>query len=267
MYKQNRSNAYQTAMSVQSAHPEVGARLASVSESYRRHYHDRVMERGNAYHRYYHNGHYRYFYSQYFPYGFCGGYWYPCNPFWDIDLYFGYPIVYWFYLPTPEQTVYQAYYPTEYPQNPVAPFQFAGTFYPTETLRDLGVEISGLSYEVQGKFRQAVTTLTLQLVKQISETLKASFTLADNEVVLTRYENLQNRAIVVEGFVDRGDMHIAFKGDLDLNDPSKTTVFVPSAEVPSPADISALKAVNDRIIEQGGDPFIIHVEPEQMPNS
>ena len=134
--KDNMNSAYSKANGAYTSHPESVNRIRSIGGNYRNEYQSRIRERGEYFKGLYSDQHYRYYYSGYYKHGFFGGYWYPCRPYYDIDTYFVYPMVFWFYVATPEPEVYEGYYPVEYPTNPIEPFAFAGAFYPTDTLRD-----------------------------------------------------------------------------------------------------------------------------------
>jgi hypothetical protein len=180
----------------------------------------------------------------------------------NIHLHFHFPIVYWLYASDPDPEYYTSYYGSGYYVNP---FRYARCYYPTETLRDLGEEASGLGYQEQQNFRTGLETITEQLRMQISEKLAQSYNLTDNDIVITHYQNLQNAAYVVEGFVNQGNLSLAFKGIIDLYDPTFSAVYVAFGDDPTEQDRDLLNWINDRIIQLGGDPFTAHLEPEFMP--
>jgi hypothetical protein len=244
-------------------HPDLTHRANVYSESYREHYHERWHERWEHCHEYHHQDYYRCYYSRWWQYGFYGGYYYPVRPCEEIYTYFYYPVVMWFYIDTPEVDYYQVYYGDDYiPTQPVEPFPYARVYLPTDTLRDLAVEVSGMSYALQTNFRQAITNFTDWLADAISQNLQASFAFGDNDIVINHYENLQNQAIEIEGFVDRADIHVSFKGLLDLNDPSQTLVFVPNGDTPTDDQLNILAAINDRMTQLGATPDVAQNEPE-----
>ena len=85
-----------------------------------------------------------------------------------------------------------------------------------------------------------------------------------SEIVVNHYENLQNQSIVIEGFVDQGELHVAFKGVLDLVDPAQTLVFLPKGQEPSAAELNLLDDMNAKIRKLGGNPEVVAAEPEQV---
>jgi hypothetical protein len=259
----NRRQATEAVARFTAAHPERARRMHDLGRDFREIYRDRLRERREVCTRYYHEESYRYFYSSFFEVGFYGGYYYPVRPCVEIDTYFTYPVVEWLYVDTPEVDTYQDYYGEDsYERYPVEPFEFARVFYPTDTLRDLAVEVSGMMDYQQAAFRRAITLFAGKLQDQLSDNLSASFELSDNDVVITHYESYQGKAIELEGFVDRGDLHASFKALLDLEGPDQTLVLVPMGPELSPDEVELLKTINDRIVALGGDPFTAQEEPE-----
>lgn len=252
------------------AHRNPGAikAVAPYRLRYRSEFGQRTATRGRVLTRYYANRNYRYYYSGWFPRGFYGGYWYPVRPCYDVQNYFVYPIVFWmFYSDDDYNGYYDGYYP---PWNegssqptPTAPqqFPFAGVFYPTDTLRDLGMEVSAMTADLQANFRSGLTYFVQDLQDGISDQLTQPIVLQQQEVVVNHYENLQDQAIVLEGFVDRDGMHYSFKALVDLVDPTQTLTFVPSTQDPDSQDDPTLQLINDRIQQLGGDPYSADQEP------
>jgi hypothetical protein len=161
---------------------------------------------------------------------------------------------------------YNGYYPPWNDGNPNPPpppknFPFAGVFYPTDSLKDLGIEVSSMSNDLQANFESALTYFIQDLTDGISNQLTQPIVLQQQEVVVDHYENLQDQAIALEGFVDREGMHYAFKTLLDLTDPTQSLTFVPSSQDPDPTDDPTLQLINDRIIQLGGDPYTADQEP------
>jgi hypothetical protein len=235
------------------------------STTYNTTYNTINVNRTNVYRTYYHDDHYRYYYGGWYAHGFYGGYFYPVRPCLDIHLYFWYPTLYWFYLDSWDPDFYRAWYP-EYDQYVVVPFRYARVFYPTETFRDLGMEVSNMSTYAQDNFRTAMNALGDSLRDDVSSQLFATVQFGANDIVINHYENLANQAIVVEGFVDKDSVHIAFKAVLDLVDrnPDMTLVFAPLSSDPTQDDLDMLAAINQKIIDLGGNPMVADQEPDPM---
>lgn len=234
---------------------------------FRNQYNVSIYNRSNRYVNFYLNNAYRYGYSAYYDHGFCGGYYYPVRPWINIEQYFYYPVIYWLYDDRDDSSVsyYQEWYGVDYPSYPVTPFSFAGVFFPTESLRDMAMEVSAMPAATQYQFRQSLEQMLNALTDRASEILGEGFELGDNDVVIDHYENLSDRAIVVEGFIDRGDIHLPFKGVLNLEYVDSTAIFIPSGEVPTEGDLADLAALNQMIVDLGGDPFTVQGEPEPLP--
>lgn len=181
-----------------------------------------------------------------------------------------YPIVFWmFYVDEDAGGYWNGYYPGwnyDQPTPPPAPkpFPFAGVFYPTDTLRNLGMEVSAMSSDLQTNFESGLTYFLEDLQDGISDQLTQPIEFHQQEVVVNHYQNLQDQAIVLEGFVDRDGMHYAFKSLLDLMDPTQTLTFVPSTQDPDPTDDPTLQLINDRIQQLGGDPYSADQEPVNL---
>jgi hypothetical protein len=105
------------------------------------------------------------------------------------------------------------------------------------------------------------------LRQELSSLLTAEFEFADYSVVLTRYENLQDKAIVLEGFVEQGELKKSFKGFVDLVDAQKSVAFVPNSFEPTPEELAELGEMNQRIVDLQGDPYAANEEPEQKTGS
>ena len=237
-------------------------KVTVVSNTYNTTYRTTYVNRTTVFQGYYRQPQYHYYYSGWYGHGFYGGYYYPVRPFYDIHLYFWYPVVYWFYVDSWDPWYYQTWYP-DYNNYVVEPFHYARVFYPTDTLRDLGMEVSAMPTVNQYNFREGMENLMDSVSTQISDNLSSSIQFGPNDVVINHYENLNDQAIVVEGFVDRDDMHFVFKGLIDLNDPTNTMAFVPAAQNPSDDELYNLQLINDRISALGGNPYVADQEPEQ----
>ncbi len=227
-------------------------------------YNVNLQAKYNVYRPYYGNNAFRFYYSGWYSHGFSGGYYYPIRPWWGIHEYFYYPTIYWLYNDLGEGDIpyYQAVYGSEYASCPVQTFEYARVYFPTDTMRDLGVEMSALQPARQCNFRAAMLTMTRSLRQQISDLIAANFTFGEYSVIVNHYENLQNQALVVEGFVDQGTIHVAFKGFLDLVNPSQTTVFIPKSQDPTASELNVLDDLNARIRKLGGNPDQVNLEPE-----
>jgi hypothetical protein len=221
-----------------------------------------LHSRGSYCSGFYGSPYYHGYYEDYYSYGFYGGYYYPVRPCYDIGIYFTYPMVSWFYTSYPDDSFYSSYPDVDYASYPVEPFPYYDTYYPTDTMRDIGVEASGYSAQEQAGFREAFVRMTQLLQEQISASLQATYTFAQGDIVINHYQNLSGQALLVEGFVTHDDLHVAFKAVLDLVNPVEgTLVFVPSNATPTEEDLAALKTINDRIIALGGDPMTAIDEP------
>jgi len=227
-------------------------------------YYGDIRDRGGRYGGYYRDFGWHNYYHGFWGYGFFGGFYYPFRPCFGIADYFFYPALYWLYVDAIEDAFYLAWYPNYYYGNPITPFPYVGVWYPTEELVDMGVEVSAQPDIAQDNFRQGMTLLTQALTQQIANNLDASVTLGTNEIVVTHYQNLQDTAYAMDGFVDSPslNLHVAFKALVDMSDPSKSMVFVPTGAQPTPADDGILNMINQRIIALGGDPMIADVETD-----
>jgi hypothetical protein len=217
-----------------------------------------VRNRGNFYGGYYRDFGYRNYYHNFWRRGFFGGYYYPFVPCYDVGSYLYYPSLYWLYVKTVDAEYYGGWYGAGYVVNP---FPFVKVYYPTQTFVNLGIEVAAYPNEVQANFRTAMTNLTTSLAQQLANNLNASLTLAENDIVVTHYDNLQNTAYAMDGYVDdKGlGLHVAFKAYVDLSNPNQTLVFVPTGDQPSPADEATLDLINSRITALGGDPLTADV--------
>jgi hypothetical protein len=186
--------------------PRYLAAVNARSLYYRQYRRPRILTLWPHFRGYYGNPYYRYFYSRWFYRGFYGGYWYPVRPCWDIDYYYYYPVIYWMFVNNTDQyynDYYSDWYGSDYSTSqPIDPFIYAGVFYPTETLRDLGQEVSSMSYTAQQNFRAGLTQMTNVIQQKISENLVAEFQFDENDIVVNHYQNLQDTAIELDGFVD-----------------------------------------------------------------
>jgi hypothetical protein len=223
---------------------------------------DRVGDRQGFYANYgWHN-----YYHGYWDRGFYGGYYYPFRPCYDISTYFWYPSLYWLYQDAAADALYIAWYGNAYYNSyPVTVFPFVRVYYPTETLRDMGIEVSAYPAEKQANFRSALTTLTQSLAQQIANSMNASVTLSSNDVVITHYQNLEDLGYSMEGYIDSTalNLHVGFKAFVDLVNPNQTLVFMPSGDqAAGDTDLTQLTLINDQITRLGGNPLIADVETD-----
>jgi len=229
-------------------------------------YYSGLQGRYNHFQPWYHNNNYRFHYSAWYRHGFCGGFYYPVRPWWGIHQYFYYPTVYWLYNDVGSNDVpyYSTVYGSDYNSCPVTANEYTRVYFPTDVMRDLGVEVSGLPAATQCNFRVAMTTMTNDLRASLSDMIGAPFTFGEYEVIVNHYENLQNQAIVVEGFVDQGELHVAFKGLLDIVTPNNTLLVLPKGQEPTAAELNRLDDMNKKIRLLGGNPDQVALEPEQV---
>jgi hypothetical protein len=239
-------------------HPDAYRRVEGRARDFNTHHQADFKRRGDSYRGYYRNDAYRSYYSPWYRHGFYGGFFYPVVPCVDIGSYFYYPEVDWMYNTAPDADYAKDWYGQD--TYPVDAFPYAGVLYPTDTLRDLGIDVSGLSGLQQYNYRQALTRFMDSLVAQINDNLTDAIQLGANEVVVDHYQNLNN-LIVIEGFVDHDDLHYAFKATLDLSVPAQTLVFVPTNQQPDAQDLANLQVMNDRIVAAGGNPLQADEEP------
>ena len=248
------------AKTIQTAHPELVTKINKVAVNYRQTNITVFQQRDAVFSHRYQDNQYRYYYSGWFNQGFYGGYYYPTRAAYDIGNYFWYPAVAWLYLGTVDPDLYVDWYGAGVS---IQPFAYAGDYYPTDCMEDIGIEVSGWPVPQQTNFRTAMGTFTGQLQVAISANLQSSIDFEANDIVINHYVDLQGQAFEVDGFVDRGDVQVAFKALVDVNDPSQTMVFAPSAQNPDPQDLATLTTINGRISALGGDPLAADEEPVQ----
>jgi len=247
-------------------YPEWARRHDAYGKWYWSLYRERVHERYRHINRYWHNDQFRYYYSGWYRHGFCGGFYYPVRTV-RIETYFHYPVITWLYAPTYEDDYWKGYYNGTWdpddsePRYPVVRFPYAGIFFPTDTIKDLAAEVSGMPRALQYRFRTSMISFVDQLKAAISDQLQAPIKLGQYEVIVNHYQNLNNEAIVLEGFVDKQGAQYAFKALLDLVNPSRTMVFVPTSQDPDGSNQAVLDAINARIVQLGGDPYTVDQEP------
>lgn len=214
---------------------------------------------------YYSNYGWHNYYHGFWGVGFYGGFYYPFRPCYDISTYFWYPSLYWLYQDMAADALYVAWYGNAYYNSyPVTVFPYVGVYYPTETLRDVGIEVSAYPAEKQTTFRAAMIKLTEGLAQQLANNMGASVTLSTNDVVITNYQNLADKGYSMEGYIDSKalNIHVGFKAFVDLVNADQTLVFIPTSDQSPGADLSNLTLINDKITALGGNPLIADVETD-----
>jgi hypothetical protein len=235
-------------------------------KNYRLYHHNTNIQAFKVYNTFWHNHHYHDWYRHWYKWGFYGGFWYPVRPYFDIDDYFDYPMVQWFYTDDPITTdYYNDYYPAESvpPNSCLTSFPYTNIYFPTDTLRDLLIEVSGFSQNLLCDFRVSIINFTSQMQQTVSNTYSINFSFQQNNIVVNYYQNLQNKAIVIAGFVSQNKINLAFEGFLDLEQPNQTIAFAPKGQNPTDDELQVLEQLNDRIKSLGGDPFTAQQEPVQ----
>lgn len=231
---------------------------------YQKECHSENVQRFNIYDQYWQNNMFHNRYNRWYKWGFHGGYWYPLRPFFSIQNYFTYPTVQWFFVDdTTAAEYFHTYYASEEapPSSCLKEFSYKNIYFPSDTLRDLLVEASAFPLELRCNFRSAVINLTNQLKGGISKRNSMLFSFHQNDIALTYYHNLENKAIVIVGFINQGKINIAFEGLLDLKNPKKSSVFIPDGPIPTDYQLQQLYQLNSRIRDLGGDPFSAPQEP------
>lgn len=233
-------------------------------QQYHRQFYNYNVHRFNVYGHYWQSNHYHNWYNAWYHWGFYGGFWYPVRPFYAIENYFTYPVVQWFFV---DQAIVPQYYSNYYVSQPALPpacsetFPYKNIYFPTDTLRDLLVEVSGLPQELRCNFRAAVISMTSQLKDDVSNYFAVHLVFQPDDIVINYYQNLQNNAIVVAGFVNQNKINMAFEALLDLQNPNESIIFAPEGQTPTEEQLQVLNQLNERIKSLGGDPFTAQQEP------
>jgi hypothetical protein len=206
------------------------------------------------------------FFNHWHNHFFYGGYYYGFHPVPEIDLYFYNPMVYWFYQPAIDEGYYRNWYGPHYDAYPILhqPFAYHGLYYPTENLRLLLFGVSAMTVDKQVNFRQSMNLFTQELAQNMANSLHTHVRLANGDVVITHYEMLgTDEGVVVEGFVNMGEMDYNFKGVLDLNVPARTEVLAPVSmdQDPTVQQLTTIDHINAHVAELRGEP----VPPPQSP--
>ena len=140
-------------------------------------------------------------------------------------------------------------------------FTYKNIYFPSDTLRDLLVEASAFPQNVRCNFRTAIINMTSQLKKTIDERFFILFSFKRNDIVINHYQNLQNKAIVVAGFINQGKIKVAFEALMDLRNPNRSISFIPESSQPTDKQLQQLYQLTNRIRVLGGNPFTASQEP------
>ena len=197
------------------------------------------------------------FYARWwYPHYFYGFYW-AINPYYDIDTYYWNPMVYWFYADSWDEGFYNTWYGPNYPIFAQYPGQFyrVGVFYPTISFRDLVVGVSDWEIARQNIFRRRMQYLTEQLELRVSQHVGMTVQLDRNAIVVNHNQVLDDRAVLVDGFVNYGEnVQMPFRALLDMTDADQESIFVSESNTdqPSAADAQELDQLNGRVTSMGG---------------
>lgn len=228
---------------------------------YRAAYGPRWRETGERLVGRYANPAYRYFTARWLAKGFFGGYFYPVRPEDDVTGYFDYPIANWLFSGAADRELYRAGVDATVTAYPVETFPYAGAYFPTETLRDLAVDASGLPPWRRATFREGLVAVTDQLAALVSARAKERYQFGDGELVVTHYENVRNEAYVIEGFIDGDALQVPFKALVDLDGASLCAAYAVFEPDPAAQGTDVLDWMNERILQLGGDPYTAYAEP------
>jgi len=193
-------------------------------------------------------------YKSYRRYGFHGGFYYRYHPVTDVTIYLGNPLWGWFYLDTVSVDVQVAWYGTSYATYPVRDFKYRRIYNPTVEFRDLIIGVSDLDSYTQYNFREGMSNLTDQLGQKLANIFGRQVSLDENDVVINNYQVIEDKAVVVQGYVEKGGVQFGFKGFINLRNPADVMLFVPSGanSYPTYEEIRVLENMNTRILDLGG---------------
>ena len=245
----NYAKAHRRLNELKAKNPTIYASVHDLGLDWQRKYASWIVKQGDFLTSYYY-GHpyFRHHYMAWEVYGF-PGYTYPIQPAADVGQYFNYPLLSWLYL---DGSATESEYYKAYDGEVVSAFSHPRVFYPTITVRDLAVDASALDAKLQANFRTAVTKFLSNLKGAVTAASGESFRWgSDGEVVLTRYENLQNEIFIIEGFVAYSNKPLAFRGIFNLVDPDDSSVLLPTSEMPAQNDVDALNRLNGIIRNVG----------------
>lgn len=220
-------------------------------------------QRFNVYEQNWKNGHDRIQFNRWHQWGFYGGFWYPIRPFFAIENYFTYPTVQWLFV---NDSVAPEYFNNYYsekapPADCVKAFTYKNVYFPSDTLRDLLIEASAFPQDLRCNFRTALINITTQLKKTINKQNSILFAFKHNDIVINHYQNLQNKVIVVAGFINQGKIKVSFEALMDLQKPSQSISFIPASSKPTDKQLQRLYQLTNRIRELNGDPYTAAHEP------
>jgi hypothetical protein len=198
---------------------------------------------------------------------FYGGFYYGFHPLLDIDLYFYNPMVYWFFVPHYDEYYYRTWYSSEYDAYPAlhVPFAYHGLYFPTDNLKQLLFGVSAMPVDKQVQFRAAITVFTKEVAQSLANQTGQHVRLSNGDIVINHYEILgYDESISIEGFINSNNKAYDFKGLLDLQNPGKTSIFIPQSieATPVEADLSRLDQMNQQIDEVKGKDSQNPVEAE-----
>ena len=239
--------------------------------SYRNEQRPIVVNRYNVYQQTYYPR-YHDAYRPWYNYGFRGGFYYPFTPVYDIQESFYNPIIFWMYADQYDETYYNTWYGSDMYSYRELQTRNArpGVFFPTQTIRDLGLGVSTMPIGQQANFRSGMNKLADQLEWKLREGLDSSIMLGRSDIVISHYETL-NDALVIEGFVSADARQFPFKALFDLNNSDMNMVFTPASFDGAPSDeqLADLRELNERIAYYGGavimDSTDVEVLPAPMP--
>jgi len=190
-------------------------------------------------------------YQPWVPYGFAV-YAYPVRPVAEFYTYFNNPCVSWFYNDY-DAEFYRPYYSEYYQRYPdlAVGYNHVGIYFPTEQFINLNVSLSGMPIEYQVHYRRSMNFLSERLIE------RARGPIGRHEVLVTHYQMLpENRAVIVEGFVDARGQHVPFRALVDLFDANRSRLFAVGAwgenRMPSPEETEDLYYLNDQVGFYGG---------------
>ncbi|MBX9769599.1 MAG: hypothetical protein K2X47_20145 [Bdellovibrionales bacterium] len=215
--------------------------------------------------------------TQWYDYGFYGGYYWDLGSDFEITEYYYNPVVNYYFSGEYSQEVFDSYYRDDWetdraseewyageanesdydvaPQSAARdyqkvyqdPFPFAGIFLPTESLRDLLMGISVMDMKSQNQFRIALKAVIEQMQAQLASQLGKGFRFQRNDVAITHYRLLDGVAIVIEGTAGKAERQFPFKALLNLQETKKSGMFIALTIKPSAADIQNLDKLNSEI--------------------
>jgi len=110
-------------------------------------------------------------------------------------------------------------------------------FDPNEVLADLAMEVSALPANSQIAFRIALVKMAQSIEIQIDQQLNIDFHLSEGDILITQYDNLNNKGFVIEGLVDHDNVQASFRAIIDLAHPEDTLVTLTTGRHSPPTKI------------------------------